>query len=100
MTNNKPFNIKLQSGSLVSYLKCWVPAYITHANGKPCFPCLPSVCICNNFAMSCGYCFSIIEFWEDFICLKTFQENNMSNSIIIRQLMELKPNKQKYWVCP
>lgn len=47
--------------------------------------------------MSCGYCFSLIEFLEDFICLKTFQEHNMNNSIIIRQLSELKRNKQKYW---
>lgn len=47
--------------------------------------------------MSCGYCFSIIEFLEDFICLKTFHENNMSNSIIIRQLGKPKLNKQKHW---
>ena len=62
-----------------------------------CFPILPFVSMGNNFIMSHGYCFNIIEFLEDFICLKTFQEHNMNNSIIIRQLSELKLNKHKYW---
>ena len=38
-----------------------------------------------------------VEFLEDFICLKTFQEHNMNDSIIIRQLSGLKLNKHKYW---
>lgn len=77
-----------------SHFKCWIPTYSTNTNYQSCFPRLAIVSSFNNFAMSCGYCFSLIEFLEDFICLKTFQENNVSNSIIIRQFGELKLNIQ------
>lgn len=74
-----------------------VPSNSTNILNTTRISSLPFVSFSNNFTMSCGYCFSIIEFFEDFICLKTFQENNMNNSIITRQLSELKLNKQKYW---
>lgn len=58
---------------------------------------LPFVSLVNNFTMSCGYCFSITEYLENFIGLKTFQKHNINKSIIFKQISELKLNKQKYW---
>lgn len=58
---------------------------------------LPFVSVVNDFSMSYGYCFSVIEYLEGFIGPKTLQEHNMNKYIIIKPLSELKLNKQKYW---
>ena len=94
----KKITVRLKSVCLRNNFKHLVPGNHTNTTKyTSCFPILPFYSMGNNFTMSCGYCFSIIEFLEDFICLKTFQRHNMNNSIIIRQLSELKLNKQKYW---
>lgn len=91
------FIIKVKSVCLANNFKYLVPSNSTNTTkDKSCFPFLSFINISNKFTVSCGYCFTIIEFLEDVICLKTFQENNMNNSITIRQLSEMKLNTQKY----
>lgn len=79
------------------WIRAIAPILLNH---KSCFPILLFVIMVNNFTRSCGYCFSIIEFLEDFICVKTFQEHDMKKSIIIKQRSELKRSNKKCWNLP
>lgn len=79
------------------YFKYLVPRNSTHTNKyKSCFPILPFVSVVNDFTMSYGYCFSVIEYLG-FIGPKTLQEHNMNKYITIKPLSELKLDKQKQW---